>query len=116
MPTITYDHTCLVSVVKNISGVNKSFGFLPPHGKELEIDEEVNVLGNILEAVNRGDRFGNRSMNALLDALDHGLLALTSTPAPVVYDATDGVSYVMGSDNAVLTLTSPCWEDSTSVP
>lgn len=111
---VVYDHACLVSTVKNTSGQEKYFGFLPPHGKRLAADEEINILGDIKEAVNRGDRFGNRHMNALLDTLDRGDLTIISTPLPIAYDETDEVSLVMGVDNGVLALSAPCWETSLS--
>lgn len=109
-----YDHSCLVSTVKNASGVEKFFGFLPPHGKRLVADEEINVFGDIKEAVNRGDRFGNRHMNALLDAMDRGDLEIVSTPLPIAYDETLENSKVMGIDNGSLSLSDPCWETSLS--
>jgi len=112
--TVVYDHSCLVSTVKNTSGQDKYFGFLPPHGKRLAADEEINVFGDLKEAVNRGDRYGNRSMNALLSALDNGLLTIISTPLPIAYDETDEVSKVIGLDNGALSLSAPCWETSLS--
>lgn len=112
--SVVYDHSCLVSTVKNTSGQEKYFGFLPPHGKRLAADEEINVFGDIKEAVNRGDRFGNRHMNALLDALDRGDLTIISTPLPIAYDETNAVSKVIGIDNNLLSLSDPCWETSLS--
>jgi hypothetical protein len=112
--SIVYDHSCLMSTVKNTSGGEKVFGFLPPHGKRLADEEELNVFGDIREAINRGDRFGNRHMNALLDALDSGDLAIVSTPSAIVYDETDEVSLVVGVDNGTVTFTEPCWEVSVS--
>lgn len=110
----TYDHSCLVSTVQNTSGQEKFFGFLPPHGKRLAASEEINVFGDIKEAVNRGDRFGNRHMNSLLDALDRGDLTIISTPLPIAYDETLEVSKVVGIDNGALSLSDPCWETSLS--
>ncbi|MHC4178825.1 MAG: hypothetical protein ACYSWU_15040 [Planctomycetota bacterium] len=80
----------------------------------MDADEQINVFGDIREAVNRGDRFGNRWMNALMDALDAGDIEIVSTPAQIAYDETLAQSQVMGIDNDVLTLSDPCWETSLS--
>lgn len=112
--SVVYDHSCLVSTVRNTSGGTKKFGFLPPHGKELEADEELNVFGDIKEAINRGDRFGSRHVAAFLAALDRGDLTIVSTPAPIVFDETNEVSKVLGIDNGALDLSDPCWETSLS--
>jgi hypothetical protein len=109
-----YDHSCLVTVLKNTSGRTRKFSFIPPHGKELAANEEVNVVGDILEAVNRGDRFGNRPVQGLLNALDDGSMEIVSTPAPIVYDETLGTSHTLGVDNGSLSISSPCWETSLS--
>ena len=111
---VVYDHSCLVTTLKNASGQEKFFGFIPPHGKRLDADEEINVFGDIKEAVNRGDRFGNRNMQALLDALDRGDIEIISTPLPIAFDETLQVSKVMGIDNGALYLSDPCWETSLS--
>ena len=112
--TIVYDHACLVSTVKNTSGVEKFFGFLPPHGRRLAADEELNVFGDLRESINRGDRYGARNMNSFLAALDRGDLEITSTPAPIAYDETLGNSQLVSIDNGAFSLAAPCWETSLS--
>ena len=111
---VVYDHSCLVSVLRNTSGQRKTFGFIPPHGKTLAANEEISVFGNILEAINRGDRFGNRHMNALLDALDLGLITIVSTPAPILFDETLQTSHILGIDNGNVVISDVCWEVSLS--
>ena len=113
---VVYDHACLVSTLKNNSGGTKKFGFIPPHGKELEDQEEINVFGQITEAVNRGDRFGNRNMNAFLDSLDAGDIVLQSTPLPIGFAETADDSKVIGvnTNGTDVELTDPCWETSLS--
>ncbi len=112
--TVVFDHSCLVTTLKNVSEQRRFFGFIPPHGKELESDEEINVIGHILEAIQRGDRFGNRNTNAFLDALDANLIEIISTPAPILFDETLGVSKILQIDNGAVTLEDPCWETSLS--
>mgnify|MGYP001151107561 CR=1 FL=1 len=107
---MAYDHSCLVTTLKNKSGRRLRYGFIPPHGVYLDAGEEINVVGNILEAVNRGDRFGNRHMNALLDALDADLIEIVSTPAPIFYDETLGITQMITIDNGAVVLADPCWE------
>lgn len=111
---VVYDHSCLVSVLRNTSGQTKRFGFIPPHGKQLEAAEEISVFGNILEAINRGDRFGNRHMNALLGALDRGDITIVSTPAPILFDETLQTSHILEIDNGTVGIADPCWETSLS--
>lgn len=111
---VVYDHSCLMSVLRNTSGVEMVFGFIPPHGKRLAAAEEISVFGNILEAINRGDRFGNRHMNALLDALDRGDITIVSTPAPVLFDETNQTSHIIGIDNGTVVISDMCWEVSLS--
>jgi len=111
---VVYDHSCLMSVLRNTSGQLKTFGFIPPHGKKLAVNEEISVFGNILEAVNRGDRFGNRHMNALLDALDRGDITIVSTPAPILFDETNQTSHILVVDGGTLSIADPCWEVSLS--
>ena len=112
--TIVYDHSCLMSTLKNVSGGPLKFGFIPPHGKELADQEEINVFGNILEGVNRGDRFGNRFANGLLDALDANLIEIIQTPTPILFDATLDNTKIIVLDNGSLDLADPCWETSLS--
>lgn len=103
------------TTVKNISGGTKRFGFLPPHGMELAADEEVTVFGDIREAVNRGDRFGARWMQALANALENNELDIVNTPSPIFYDETLDESKILVVDNGSVGLADPCWEDSISV-
>ena len=60
---LTQDTSCLFSTVKNTSGGRKTYGFLPPHGRTLEADEELTVFGNILESVIRNERVISRNMS-----------------------------------------------------
>ena len=44
---LSQDTSCLYSTVKNISGGTKKFGFLPPHGKELDNNIEFTTMGTV---------------------------------------------------------------------
>jgi len=111
---VVYDHSCLMSVLRNTSGAEMFFGFIPAHGKRLAAAEEISVFGNILEAINRGDRFGNRHMNALLDALDRGDITIVSTPAPILFDETNQTSHILQIDGGNVEIADVCWETSLS--
>ena len=53
---LKFDTSCLFSTVKNGTGGRRKFGFLPPHGRELDTDEEFTVWGDIREAIIGLDR------------------------------------------------------------
>jgi hypothetical protein len=108
------DTSCLYSTIKNTSGAAMRFGYIPPHGKRLTANQEVTVLGHIMEAVNRGDRGGSRFMNALIDDVQAGRLKIVETPNPVFYDETLHQSSMITIVNDVVTVVDPCWESSVS--
>jgi hypothetical protein len=100
----------LVSTVRNTSGVTKRFSFLPPHGLQLANNAEVSIVGNIIEAVGRGDRGnGGRHRQALLNAIDDGDLVIVATPSPVLENGS-GEPMVLVISGNTLTLENPCWE------
>ena len=108
---MSMDVACLYSTVKNISGVLKNFTFLPPHGVELAINGQITVFGSILEAVNRGDRFGNRFMNALEVAIEAGQLEIRNTPAPIYLDEVGvGTPKMLRVQNQTVVVDDPCWQ------
>lgn len=114
MPVIV-DTQCLFSVVKNISGITMNFPFLPPHGQKLDHNEEFTCFGSVLEALRRGDRFGNRDQQGFLDALERDWLEVRSTPAPILTDETTADVKTIGLDNGSLVVNDPCWETSITV-
>jgi hypothetical protein len=112
----TMDMSCLYSTVKNVSGGTKKFGFLPPHGRELDNNEEFTVFGDIRQQLggNRGsERSVARRDNAAFEAaIDAGDLELISTPSQILQDATTNASKMLQLDNTVLSTVDPCWENS----
>lgn len=113
-----YDTHCFYSTVRNISGVRMVFGFLPPHGRELQINEQYTVFGNIIEAVairDGGDRnTSQRHVTALLGAVNRGELAIIQTPSIIILDDS-GKSVMLVMRNGVLGTDDPCWYSSGSV-
>lgn len=108
--TTIFDTTCTMSVVRNTSGAARRFTFLPPHGRKLANNEELTVFGSILEAVNRGDRFGRRSMDALDFALSRGQLEIKSLPHPILTDVSNGTVKMIDLSAGALIVVDPCWE------
>lgn len=115
MPVIV-DVTCLYSTVKNISGNTLKFPFLPPHGRELDNNEEVTVFGSILEALTRSnDRFGGRDQAALEECLGRDWIEIRNTPHPILTDETTEDLKMIILDNGSLAVADPCFEGSVTV-
>lgn len=103
---------CLFTIVKNTSGGEKHFGFLPPHGVTLANNEELHVFGDIFAAVSHGA--GHRRkyhQDALGAAINDGDLTIKSSPCTIVYDAQDLVSYRIGTYNSRVIPQLPDWND-----
>jgi hypothetical protein len=112
------DTSCLFSTVRNSSGGRKKFGFLPPHGRELDADEEMTIFGNVLEAVANanGDRAtSRRHMIAFEAAIERGDIEILATPAPIFTDATTGANKMMRLNNGTLGTLDPCWTRESSI-
>ncbi len=107
---------CLLSTVKNISGVTKKFGFLPPHGRTLAANEEFSFMGSLTEGVARHSYAASkRNRDALTLALagddDHDpTLDVISTPSPVLRDSRTHRSQILVLNNDALALTNQCWD------
>ncbi len=104
---------CLYSTVKNVSGGTKKFTFLPPHGRELAAGEEFTVIGDIVEAVIRGERVtSQRNLNALEEAVrgDNPTLDIIKTPNPIIYDPINNYSKMLVVEGGVLGYNDPCWD------
>jgi len=111
------DVSCLYSTVRNTSGRAMTFGFLPPHGRKLAINEEFTVFGDIKQSVIRMERTeGRRNMIALEQALKRGDLEIISTPGIILEDDSNpGSTKMLRLRNGTLGITDPCWNVSTSL-
>ncbi len=111
------DTSCLFTVVRNISGASRYFGFLGPRGVELDDDEEFAVLGSLPDSVARGsygDRGGAHWTDGLLSAMGDNTdgdaaLEIVSTPAVALYDATAAETKQLVLDDGTLSTIDPCW-------
>jgi hypothetical protein len=112
----TMDTSCLYSTVKNISGTSKIFGFLPPHGRTLAVDEEFTVFGDVRQGLggNRGsDRSVSRRDNAAFEAsIESGDLEILSTPSPVLQDIATELPKMLQLSSGTLSTVDPCWHNS----
>jgi hypothetical protein len=102
---------CLFTTVKNVSGSEKYFGFLPPHGKRLAANEEVTILGDLVTRVARSGphSYTKRPGDALQRALLADLLVIMKTPAVHLYDETLDETKALSLDNGSLGVVDPCW-------
>ncbi len=111
------DTTCLYSTVKNTSGVAKTFGFLPPHGKKLAINEEFTCFGDIRQALIRFERSeARRSIIAFENALRRGDIEIINTPNVILEDLQNpGHSKMLTLRNGTLGVATPCWNVESSI-
>ncbi len=91
--------------VRNISGEEKYFSFLPPHGVTLAAGEERTFrgdLGTLLAGRSRKGKY-----EAFIHAQEEELLALVSTPSQHYYDPTLAQTVVLEVDNGAVTIIDP---------
>lgn len=110
-PAATRDLSCLYSTVKNTSGGRKTFGFLPPHGRSLNANEEFTIFGHIQESLIRFERTGaRRSIISFEQALERGDLDIIHTPNPILLDTVTGVTKMLKMTSGTLGVADPCWK------
>jgi len=114
----TMDVSCLYSTCRNVSGVTKIFGFLPPHGRELANNEEFTVFGDVRQNLggNRGsERSVQRRDNAAFEAaIESGDLEIVNTPSPILEDTVTGLPKMLQLASGTLSAVDPCWHSSIS--
>lgn len=107
---MAFDHTCLTTVLKNTSGKPLTCTFLPSNGRTLAVEEEVEVTGDIFDAIRRRWPNGHqRLIDAFLYALDNNYLEIVSTPSPVLQDNLTGQTKVLALHNHTFQAYDPCW-------
>lgn len=103
---------CLFTIVKNVSGGRKHFGFLPPHGRWLDDEEELHVFGDINAAINHGAGHRRKhTQNAFGAAVNDGDLEIVSTNCAIIYDPDNLASYRVGVYNGTVLAQVPDWND-----
>jgi hypothetical protein len=112
---LTFDMSCLFTTVRNNSGQQRRFGFLPPHGRQLAADEEFTMFGNITEVMVAQQRVtSKRRIDALMRAIDAGDLVITETPRPILQDQDTAAIKMLELRNGTLSAEDPCWLTSAS--
>lgn len=108
---LVMDTSCLYSTVRNISGGRRKFGFLPPHGRELNHNEEYTIFGNVLEAVVKDvERVtSRRHILAFERAVENADLTIVNTPSPILQDVKTLQSKMFKLQAGQLFLTDACW-------
>lgn len=96
---------CLVTTVRNTSGVDKSFSFLGKHGRRLTANQQWSEPGDLIQKL----AYSPRKYNALVSALENGLLGIVRTPAPHYFDPVTDHTRVLSLSNGSLSAVDPCW-------
>jgi hypothetical protein len=106
---------CLFTTVKNVSGVERVFGFLGARGMRLAAGEVVTIPGNLIDALGRGGHYAQRKFKGLERALDvNGSLEIVSTPGVHLYDSVHDRTRVLALQGQLLGVVDPCWASSGS--
>lgn len=106
--------TCLHTVVKNTSGEERIFGFLPPRGRKLAAGAEFSDMGSVVDWMQgRGglSPVPEKQRKALARALINGDIEIKQTPAVALYDATATATQVLSLDDDTFLGVDPCWAE-----
>jgi hypothetical protein len=103
---------CLHTIVKNTSGVERTFGFLGPRGKRLTSGQSFAVPGDLIATL--GAMVSKRRFNALKASLKRGSLTLVSSPGMFIYDDTADKTRMLAVNDGVLGTVDPCYDSSGS--
>lgn len=99
--------TCLKTKVRNATGKTSYFGFLPPHGKNLDAGETYEFYGTFDTIFSKPTL--RRQRDALVESLENGDLQIVNTPSPIMYDATHDEAKVLQSAGGTVTGVDVCY-------
>ena len=102
-------HDELYTVVENITGQERVFGFI---GKRLGINEVYAVRGDLVATL--GAKRSKRDFEALTRSLARGSLRIRSRPTPVLFDAVHKHPYGLAVQNGALGLVDPTYQSDAS--
>jgi hypothetical protein len=114
----SYDTHCLLSTVRNNLSTPMLFGFLPPHGRYLQPDEEYSTFGNILDTISVANLDRNSSrrwIQSFEAAINRGDLVIVKTPNPILEDTVHGTTKMISLVNNALVIAAPCWTEPGSI-
>jgi hypothetical protein len=103
---------CMNTTVVNTSGTRRYFDFLPPHGATLNPGQEFTYAGDIPQWIIKRSLRPDQLIThwkTVQYTLQQNLLAIKSTPSPLVYDPTQATTRMIDSDNGKLQLSPPCY-------
>ena len=106
---------CIYTVVINTSGVEKFFGFLPPHGRRLGVGEQLAIPGNLVSTLGARYYSKRRDFDGFERALKQAKLAIISTPEVILYDPTAEDSKALSLNNGTLGISNPCYGAETGI-
>ena len=95
------------TVLRNTSGQSRKFGFIPPHGKELQPGDEVEIVGDVRTAILGVGRKNRRQLKSFEDALANGDLMIVDTPDVYLEDTDNGDIKVLQLFNGTLGVVDP---------
>lgn len=101
----------LYTVVENISGGARVFGFLGPRGMRLSASEVVAIPGDLLSSLGAQHQHGGRrrKFDALERSLKNESLRINSRPAPILWDGVDEVPKSIAIVGGVLGVVDPTY-------
>lgn len=100
------DVLCHKTKVRNMTGREAFFGFLPPRGKRLAAGETYTFDGDLRQfyaAITK-----KRYQRSLYAALQAGILVIESTPSQHHYDETLDVTKIIKVVNGSASVADPC--------
>jgi len=104
--------TSLYTVVKNMTGMPRTFGYLGEHGKRLLANEQYAHRGDLVSKL--GAQLSRRRFDSLVDALDNGRLMIVSSPGLYLYDSAQDITRTLAVHNNILGVVDPSWASSGS--
>ena len=111
-----FEKDCLYTVVQNISGYTRFFGYLPPHGRTLTVGQTFSVFGDLANAIsaNNNRPLAEKLIQSFANDLDSGYISIISTPNPILEDTVTGATQQVALTSGSLVLANACWHTSDS--
>jgi len=106
----------LYTVVENLTGGERTFGFLGPRGMRLAAGEVVAIPGDLLGALAAQNQQGGRrrQFNALERSLKAERIRINSRPTPVYFDAVNENPTSLAIQGGILGIVDPTYNSSDS--
>lgn len=101
----------LYTVIENLTGGERVFGFLGARGMRLGAGEVVAIPGNLVSTLGAKAHGGGRRRNfdAMERALKNASIRINSTPAPVFWDAVEEAPKSLAISGGTLGVVDPSY-------